>query len=211
LGRSRGGLTTTLHLARGGRGRPLAVVATAGRCHGRTQLEAALDGIRAPRPGRGQPCRLPERLVADRGYGSRYCRTLLRRRGVPRIHPADHPRAARPAAATSRATRLPPPGRRRAADADPDMTWSLAPALRGTVSRAVLATSLINQSLGCSTLQVSARLGRSQVSCAAAWGSPAEPRAARLPPAIAGDRPRGAPPARRRPSVTCSRSGSSWG
>jgi len=51
LGRSRGGLSTKLHLAVDGKGRPLAVLVTAGQRHESTQLRALLDGICVPRPG----------------------------------------------------------------------------------------------------------------------------------------------------------------
>jgi transposase len=46
-------LTTKLHLACDGRGRPLAVLVTAGQRHESTQLGPLLDAIRVPRPGRG--------------------------------------------------------------------------------------------------------------------------------------------------------------
>ena len=51
LGRSRGGLTTKLHLVSDGRGRPLAMLVTAGKRHESTQLQLLLDAIRVPRPG----------------------------------------------------------------------------------------------------------------------------------------------------------------
>ena len=55
LGRSRGGLTTKLHLAGDGQGRPLGMLVTAGQRHESTQLEPLLDTIRVPRPGRVGP------------------------------------------------------------------------------------------------------------------------------------------------------------
>jgi transposase len=83
LGRSRGGLTTKLHLACDGKGRPLSVVLTAGQRHESTQLEAVLDAIRVKRPGGvGRPSKRPTRLIADRGYSYLRCRLLLRRRGI---------------------------------------------------------------------------------------------------------------------------------
>ena len=88
LGRSRGGLTTKLHLACDGRGRPLAVVLTPGQRHDSTQLAAVLDAIRVPRPGgRGRPRKRPDRLIADKGYSYPSCRRLLRRRGIPHTIP----------------------------------------------------------------------------------------------------------------------------
>lgn len=83
MGRSRGGLSTKLHLACDGRGRPLSLVVTEGQRHDSTQLEPMLDGIRVPRPGgRGRPRKRPDHLVADKGYSYRRCRGLLRRRGI---------------------------------------------------------------------------------------------------------------------------------
>jgi len=87
LGRSRGGLTTKVHLGCDGRGRPLGVVLTPGQRHDSTQLEGVLDAISVPRPGgRGRPRKRPDHLVADKGYSYPTCRRLLRQRGItPRI------------------------------------------------------------------------------------------------------------------------------
>ena len=84
LGRSRGGLSTKLHLACDGRGRPLSVVVTAGQRRENTQLGALLDAIRVARPAGspGRPRKRPDRLLADRGYSFPSCRLLLRRRGI---------------------------------------------------------------------------------------------------------------------------------
>ena len=82
LGRSRGGLSTKLHLTCDGRGRPLSVIVTAGQCHESTQLEALLNAIRVTRPGRGRPRKRPDRLHADQGYSFPACRELLCRRGI---------------------------------------------------------------------------------------------------------------------------------
>ena len=103
LGRSRGGLTTKLHLACDGRGRPLSVVVTPGQRHESTQLEAVLDAIRVKRPGGvGRPSKRPTRLIADRGYSYPSCRLLLRQRGIRHTIPErsdqrEH-RAGRPGA-----------------------------------------------------------------------------------------------------------------
>jgi transposase len=88
LGRSRGGLTTKVHLACDGRGRPLSIVITPGHRHDSTQLAPVLDGIRVPRPGgRGRPRTRPDRLIADKGYSYPHCRHLLRRRQIPHTIP----------------------------------------------------------------------------------------------------------------------------
>lgn len=87
LGRSRGGLSTKLHLACDGKGRPLSVVVSPGQRHESTQLGAVLDAIRVERLGVGRPRKRPERVIADRGYSFPSCRLLLRRRGIPHVIP----------------------------------------------------------------------------------------------------------------------------
>ena len=97
-----------MHLACDGRGRPLAVLLTPGQRHESTQLEALLDAIRVPRPGRGRPRKRPALLLADRGYSFERCRAALRRRGVPHVIPER---------ADQRARRARRPGRKPAFDA----------------------------------------------------------------------------------------------
>jgi transposase len=81
-------LTSKVHLACDGKGRPLAIVITPGHRHDSTQLAPVLDGIRVPRPGgRGRPRTRPDRLIADRGYSYPRCRKLLRRRQIPHTIP----------------------------------------------------------------------------------------------------------------------------
>jgi transposase len=87
LGRSRGGLSTKVHLACDGQGRPLSVIVTPGQRHESTQLEAVLDAIRVARPGVGRPRRRPKRLIADKGYSSPSCRSVLRKRGIAHTIP----------------------------------------------------------------------------------------------------------------------------
>src|SRR6266508_3608180 len=83
LGRSRGGLSTKLHLRVEGGGRPLVVLATAGQRHEVTQLEALLDGGAVKRTGpdgragRGRPRQRPARLAGDKGYSYPSARRLL--------------------------------------------------------------------------------------------------------------------------------------
>lgn len=81
-------MTTKLHLACDGKGRPLSVVLTAGQRHDSTQLDAVLDAIRVPRPGgRGRPRKRPDCLIGDKGYSYECCRRSLRRRGIPHVLP----------------------------------------------------------------------------------------------------------------------------
>ncbi|MHC3454891.1 IS5 family transposase [Streptomyces prasinus] len=82
LGRSRGGLTTKVHLACDGQGRPLALLITPGQRHDSVCAQALLDKIRVPRTGPGRPRRRPDHVVADKAYSSRGFRNYLRRRGI---------------------------------------------------------------------------------------------------------------------------------
>ncbi len=81
LGRSRGGLTTKLHLACDGRGRMLAVVLTPGQRHEATQVPALLGRGAVARP-RGRSRIRPDRVVGDKGYTGKTIRRYLRRRGI---------------------------------------------------------------------------------------------------------------------------------
>ncbi|MFE9443985.1 IS5 family transposase [Streptomyces sp. NPDC006602] len=82
LGRSRGGLTTKVHLAVDGRGLPLSIVLTPGNVNDSTVFETVMDGIRVPRTGPGRPRRRPDRVLADKAHSSRVIRAGLRRRGI---------------------------------------------------------------------------------------------------------------------------------
>jgi transposase len=82
LGRSRGGWTTKLHLATEQGQRPLSMVLTAGQCHDSPQFQVVLARIRVTRPAGGRPRTRPDRVLADRAYGSRANRDHLRRRGI---------------------------------------------------------------------------------------------------------------------------------
>jgi len=86
LGRSRGGLTTKLHLVGDGRGRPLALQVTEGQRHDSQVLEAVLDRVRAPQR-RGRPRKRPDLLCLDKGYSYRRCRAVLRRRKLRHVIP----------------------------------------------------------------------------------------------------------------------------
>ncbi|TWG11517.1 transposase [Actinoplanes teichomyceticus] len=82
LGRSRGGLSTKLHLACEQGQRPLSMLVTAGQAGDSPQFEAVLAGIRVPRLGRGAARTRPDRVLADKAYSSRSNRAHLRRRGI---------------------------------------------------------------------------------------------------------------------------------
>jgi transposase len=82
LGRSRGGLSTKLHLACEQGQRPLSMLITAGQAGDSPQFVAVLDGIRVPRVGSGRARTRPDRVLADKAYSSRDNRAELRRRGI---------------------------------------------------------------------------------------------------------------------------------
>jgi len=87
LGRSRGGLTTKVHLACDGRGLPLAVLVTPGNVNDSAAFGTVLNAVRVPRTGAGRPRRRPDAVVADKAYSSRAIRESLRRRGIRAVIP----------------------------------------------------------------------------------------------------------------------------
>ncbi|MFD6133518.1 IS5 family transposase [Streptomyces diastaticus] len=91
LGRSRGGLSTKVHLASDSRARPLSMHVTAGQAGDAPAFEAVMAGIRIPRSGLGRPRTRPAVVLADRAYSSRAIRGHLRRRGIRAVipQPAD--------------------------------------------------------------------------------------------------------------------------
>ncbi|WP_372481531.1 IS5 family transposase [Streptomyces flavotricini] len=82
LGRSRGGLTSKIHLACDAVGRPLTFVLTGGNTNDCTQFTTVMDAIRVPRLGPGRPRTRPDHVIGDKGYSSKAIRTWLRRRGI---------------------------------------------------------------------------------------------------------------------------------
>jgi transposase len=82
LGRSRGGLTTKIHLVCEQGQRPLAVIITAGQRGDSPQFVSLLEAINVPRIGLGRPRRRPDRVRGDKAYSSRANRAYLRRRGI---------------------------------------------------------------------------------------------------------------------------------
>ncbi|WP_327597049.1 IS5 family transposase [Streptomyces chartreusis] len=87
LGRSRGGLTSKIHLACDAFGRPLAFVVTGGNTNDCTQFTTVMEAIRVPRVGPGRPRTRPSHVIGDKGYSSRAIRTWLRRRGIAHTIP----------------------------------------------------------------------------------------------------------------------------
>ncbi|MEU4473112.1 IS5 family transposase [Micromonospora sp. NPDC023888] len=87
IGRSRGGLSTKIHLAVDGRGRPLSLLLTPGQAGDNPQLLTLLDAIRVNEPGPGRPRKRPEVLIADKGYALDSTRRALRQRGIRHVIP----------------------------------------------------------------------------------------------------------------------------
>lgn len=87
LGRSRGGLTTKIHLAVDGRCRPLALLVSAGHRHDARYFEAVMNRIHVLRAGPGRPRTRPDQVSADRAYSSRAIRTHLRQCGIKAVIP----------------------------------------------------------------------------------------------------------------------------
>ncbi|MFE3883141.1 transposase [Streptomyces lydicus] len=94
LGRSRGGLTTKLHLAVEQGQKLMSIVITAGQRGDSPQFEAVLEGMRVPRLGPGRPRTRPRRVRADKAYASAKNRAYLRRRGIRCTIPAKAGQAA---------------------------------------------------------------------------------------------------------------------
>ncbi|WP_435817769.1 IS5 family transposase [Micromonospora arida] len=88
LGRSRGGLTTKLHLGCEQGQKPLAIVLTAGQRGDSPQFIPVLAAIRVPRLVTGRPRTRPDRVLADKAYTSKANRAYLRRRGIAATIPS---------------------------------------------------------------------------------------------------------------------------
>ncbi len=80
LERSRGGVSTKLHVIVDGLGHPLRVRLTAGQCHDSPHAAALLDGLTC------------ERVIADRGYAGQPFVDLVLEHGAEVVIP-PHPRA----------------------------------------------------------------------------------------------------------------------
>lgn len=89
LGRSRGGLSTKIHLAADTRCRPISRATTGGHRHDSIAFEQVMSAIRIPRPaGRGRPRSRPGRVLADKAYSASTIRDPLRRRRIRAVIPA---------------------------------------------------------------------------------------------------------------------------
>lgn len=94
LGRSRGGLTTKIHLVADRRCRPIARILSPGQ-HGDSPRFIPLMGqVRIQRRGPGRPRTKPGRAMGDKAYSSKANRAYLRRRGIKAVIPVKKDQAA---------------------------------------------------------------------------------------------------------------------
>ncbi|MGI5170459.1 transposase [Spirillospora sp. CA-253888] len=107
LGRSRGGLTTKIHLVADRRCRPIARLASPGQHADCPKFIALMESIRIPRRGVGRPRKKPARALADKAYSSRANRRYLRRRGIKAVIPVKKDQAAHRAGRGSKGGRPP--------------------------------------------------------------------------------------------------------
>ncbi len=82
LGRSRGGLSTKIHVLGDAGCRPLARATTAGQRHDSLAFEPLMGRLKVARTGPGRPRTRPDRLLGDKAYSNRKIRAHLHRRGI---------------------------------------------------------------------------------------------------------------------------------
>jgi transposase len=87
LGRSRGGLSTKIHLAADRRCRPASRILTPGQHGDCPQFIPLLNQVRIARRGKGRPRTRPARALADKAYSSAANRAYLRKRGITAVIP----------------------------------------------------------------------------------------------------------------------------
>jgi transposase len=87
IGRSRGGLTTKIHLAADLRCRPVARLTSPGQDGDSPYFTPLMAAIRVQRRGPGRPRQRPGRAMADKAYSSRANRTWLRRHAIKAVIP----------------------------------------------------------------------------------------------------------------------------
>jgi transposase len=87
LGRSRGGLSTKIHLAADRRCRPVTRILTPGQHGDCPQFIPLMQAVRIARRGKGRPRTRPGRAMADKAYSSAANRAYLRRRGIHAVIP----------------------------------------------------------------------------------------------------------------------------
>lgn len=93
LGRSRGGLTSKIHLAVERRCRPLSIILTPGQAADSPQFIPVLRKIRVRGPV-GRPRSRPDAVAGDKAYSSRANRAHLRKRKIKAVIPEKADQAA---------------------------------------------------------------------------------------------------------------------
>lgn len=81
-------MTTKIHHAVDGKGRPLAIVVTGGQRNDGAMLVEVLADISVPRLGPGRARTRPDAVIADRAYSTSVIRAELRRRRITAVIPA---------------------------------------------------------------------------------------------------------------------------
>ncbi|MEV5543746.1 IS5 family transposase, partial [Saccharopolyspora shandongensis] len=107
LGRSRGGLSTKIHLAVDGRGLPMRVLLTGGQAGDNPHLMPLLDAIAVDRIGPGRPRSRPEVVIADKAYSHPSTRQAMRQRRIRFISSERDDQIARRTAQGARGGRPP--------------------------------------------------------------------------------------------------------
>jgi len=87
IGRSRGGLTTKIHLAADLRCRPVARLTSPGQHGDSPAFVSLMDAIRIRRRGTGRPRTRPGRAMADKAYSSAANRAWLRDHHIAAVIP----------------------------------------------------------------------------------------------------------------------------
>jgi hypothetical protein len=94
LGRSRGGLTTKIHLAADQRCRPVAFITSEGQRHDSIAFQTVLELVSIDRLGPGRPRSRPDWVLADKAYSSKAHRDYLAGRGIKAAIPIKDDQAA---------------------------------------------------------------------------------------------------------------------
>ena len=87
IGRSRGGLTTKIHLAADLRCRPVARLTSPGQHGDSPRFIPLMDAVRIQRRGLGRPRSRPGRAMADKAYSSAGNRAYLRQHRIKAVIP----------------------------------------------------------------------------------------------------------------------------
>jgi hypothetical protein len=108
LGRSRGGLSTKIHLAADRRCRPLTRITTPGQHGDCPRFIALMDQLAIRRRGTGRPRTRPGTALGDKAYSSAANRAYLRKRGSRRSSRSRKTRRITAATAAATAAARPP-------------------------------------------------------------------------------------------------------